>query len=112
MSRRVGTENLWVYCRPLGRCRRMAGEIAQPVVSLMLRCQHLAPAHAGGENGNPVFAGLISAGLCQYGPIIGLGQILWHAPTGPVVRTQSRLGQDVSLLRRQREPAHSFGVVL
>ena len=40
----------------------MAGEITKPVVGLLLRRQHLAPAHAGGEHGNPVFAGLISAG--------------------------------------------------
>src|ERR1700675_198144 len=85
--------------------RRMAGEIAQPVVSLLLCRQHLASAHAGGENGNPVFAGLISAGLSQDGPVVGLGQILRNASASPVIGAQSRLGQDVSLLRRQREPS-------
>src|SRR5437764_9866285 len=105
MSRRVGTKHLCnYYFRPIlngeaticsacveGAVRRWditcSLVVTQPIVSLLLCRQNLAPAHAGGENGNPIFAGLISTCLRQDGPKVGFRQILRHAPACPVVGT-------------------------
>ena len=63
--------------------------IAKPVVGLLLRSQNVTAAHAGGKDRNPIFAGLISAGLSQCGPEVGFGQVGRNPSTRPVVSAQT-----------------------
>ena len=84
----------------------------QPVVGLLLCRQNFAAAHPRRENCNPIFAGLVPARLSQSRPEIGFGQVGRHASARPIVRAQSRLGQDVPSIGGLGKPANGLGVIL
>ena len=91
----------------------LAGQLTllQPVVGLFLRRDDLAAAHPRGQAGNAILAGFIASGSGEDRPEIGFVEIPENASSFPVIRTQGRLSEYVSLLGSERKPLDGGRVI-
>src|SRR5215471_3527651 len=86
--------------------------LLDPVIGVLLCCCYLHGGKTRCQDCHAVLAGLISAALCQYRPIVGLLQIRSNAAPCPIVSPKRGLRDNVTSLRSLGKPPNSFRVVL
>src|SRR6185369_3356849 len=92
--------------------RRSGGRVeANPLFGFQAGGFNLVARQKRVEGRNAVFARFVVARSSQQRPEVGLPQIFWNTSSSPIIRSESVLGDDVSLLGGFRKPTGGFDVV-